>query len=152
MRRCSPPSRQDVEILETAAGVKQYHPFLTVYPALLDQTAQTSERSPAFRADEEPFALPDGLDAPEDLFLTHRHGSPFTVMQGAEHQGIAHRTGHPQAGSHGRSILRRLRTRGVGLRGPHYMSATGSLHRDHARSVRVDPPEGLHLVKTLPHA
>src|SRR5712691_8784456 len=152
MRRCSPPSRQDVEILETAAGVKQYHPFLTVYPALLDQTAQTSERSPAFRADEEPFTLPDGLDTPQDLFLAHCHGSPFTVTQGAEHQGVAHRTGHPQACSHGSSILPRLRTRGAGLKGPHDRSTTGSLHRDHAWSVRVDPPECLHLVKTFPHA
>src|SRR5262249_27574996 len=102
-------------------------------------------------ADKEPFTLPDGLDTPQNLFLTHRHGSPLTVTQGPEHQGIAHGAGHPQTSGHRRGILPRLCACGAALKGPHDRSTTGSLHRDHTWPVRVNPAERLHLVKTLPH-
>src|SRR5581483_3471691 len=148
--RCS-ASSDDVNVLQSRAGVEQHHGVAVGQEAGAEQLAIRRQRRCPFRRGEDTFVARPVLHGLYDLGIADSNCGSAALAQDVEDDVIAVCLGHAQAGGDSGRVRPGLGNALPFLPGPGNWRAAGGLHGDHARARGADPAQLLHFVKRLPH-
>src|SRR5581483_1118469 len=148
-----PSTLERLRVLEAAPGVEDDDALAVGDPAVAAQPRDGREGGATLGAHEHPFALAREAHPRRDLVLGHGHGGAPALAQRAEHEEIAERLRHADAGGEGLRVRPRPRFVGALSERLHDRRAAGGLRGDEARRrVPVQEADLPQLGERLPHA
>ena len=143
---------QQVVVFHSGPGVKKHNRFIAANPSGISQmTSRNPDRS-TFRSTMKSLMLRQFFHSLHQLAISDGNGRAVTFPQNVEHHKIANRRWNSQTGGHRVSIGKHRCHRGTIMERLHNRRTSLRLHDHHSGTLRTDPAELFHFVKSLPHS